>query len=72
MPCYCDIPDEEDKIKIEDRCKTRMYFDVQSLMTSTQVHKSNEMHISQFPVGDCNISPSKELSIFNLLIPILT
>lgn len=27
MPCYCDIPDENDQIEIERRCKVMMFFD---------------------------------------------
>ena len=49
MPCYCDIPDSKDQEEIQNRCKTNMYFDVQSLMTKEQIEKSKELGISKFP-----------------------
>lgn len=49
MPCYSDIPDEDDQAEIETRCKVRMYFDVQTLMTTDQCKESQKQNISMFP-----------------------
>lgn len=65
MPCYCDIPDAEDQVEIERRCKVNMYFDVQSLMTKEQVKKSNEMEISMFPLPDVNTALCQLCSILD-------
>lgn len=49
MPCYYDTPDSKNQAEIENRCKVRMYFDVQGLMTDAQIEKCKEMKISAFP-----------------------
>jgi hypothetical protein len=59
MPCYCDIPEEDDQVEIERRAKERMYFDVQSFMTKKQVMKSHKLKISMFPLPDVNTALCK-------------
>ena len=54
MPCYCDTPDEENQVEIENRCKTNMYFDSQTLLTKEQVKECNEKGIKKFPMEDIN------------------
>ena len=63
MPCYCDTPDEKDQKEIERRCKARMYFDVQSLMTNEQIKLSHEMKMSAVPIPDENTALCKLCSI---------
>lgn len=63
MPCYEDIPDEENQIEKERRCKVRMYFDVQALMTDDQIKKSKELGINAFPLPDENSALCKLCSI---------
>jgi hypothetical protein len=53
-PCYCDTPDENDQEKIEFRCKERMYFDAQEILTREQVKECEKRNIKQFPIGDVN------------------
>lgn len=65
MPCYCDIPDEDDQVEIERRCKERMYFDVQHVMTEEQIQKSQQMNISMFPLPDINTALCKLCSILD-------
>lgn len=54
MPCYCDIPDENDQIEIERRCKERMYFDAQLQLTREQAQECEKINLKQFPLGDVN------------------
>ena len=54
MPCYCDIPDENDQAEIERRCKERMYFDSQRLLTREQARECEKRHLKAFPMGDLN------------------
>lgn len=54
MPCYCDIPDSNDQKEIERRCKERMYFDAQTLLTKEQIDECSKRNIKQFPIGDVN------------------
>jgi hypothetical protein len=54
MACYCSTPDSDDQVEIERRCKVRMYFDVQEVMTVQQIDKSIEMKISKFPLDNEN------------------
>lgn len=63
MPCYCDMPDGTDQAEIERRCKERMYFDVQNLMTKEQIQKANELKIGMFPMPDVNTALCKLCSI---------
>lgn len=63
MPCYNDTPGEDDQLEIEKRCKIRMYFDVQSLMTDEQVAIANAKEISMFPLPDENTALCKLCSI---------
>lgn len=65
MPCYCDSPEENDQKEIEKRCKARMYFDVQDLMTDEQIKKSHELKIGKFPLPDVNTALCKLCSILN-------
>lgn len=54
MPCYCDIPDNDDQEEVERRCKERMYFDSQGLLTKEQVQECEKRHLKAFPMGDIN------------------
>ena len=63
MPCYCDIPDSTDQEEIERRCKERMYFDVQSLMTKEQIKESQDKGIGLLPLPDVNTALCKLCSI---------
>jgi len=54
MPCYCDIPDEEDQVEIERRAKIRMYFDTQELLTKEQIEECHKNNIGKFPMEDVN------------------
>lgn len=65
MPCYCDTPDKSNQAEIERRCKVRMYFDVQTLMTKEQIKKSQELKISKFPLLDENTALCELCSILN-------
>lgn len=54
MPCYCDVPDEENQIEIERRCKTEMYFEAQSYLTPEQVIECEKLELKRFPLGALN------------------
>lgn len=54
MPCYCDIPDEDDQVEIERRAKERMYFDAQAILTPEQVNECDKHYLKGFPIGDLN------------------
>lgn len=54
MPCYCGTPDESDQATIEKRCKDRMYFDAQGLLTREQADECEKRNLKQFPIGDVN------------------
>ena len=54
MPCYCDTPDEKDQVEIERRCKERMYFDVQEILTKEQAQECKRQNLKQFPLGNVN------------------
>ncbi len=54
MPCYCDTPDEKDQIEIEKRCKDRMYFDLQQLLTYEQAKECEKQNLKQFPTQNVN------------------
>jgi hypothetical protein len=54
MPCYCNIPDEEDQVEIERRCKENMYFDAQNLLTREQAVECEKRELKRFPIGDIN------------------
>jgi hypothetical protein len=54
MPCYCDTPDENNQAEIEKRCKTRMYFDVQELLTSEQFDECEKRNLKRFPMININ------------------
>jgi len=45
MPCYCEI---------ERRCKERMYFDSQGLLTREQAQECEKRHLKAFPMGNIN------------------
>lgn len=63
MPCYCDIPNDEDQVEIEKRAKTRMYFDALWLLTPEQIEDSIKINIPQVPVPDPNTALCKLCSI---------
>jgi hypothetical protein len=52
MPCYGDIPDESDQEEIERRCKIRMYFDAQGLLTKEQAQEKANLNV--FPLENIN------------------
>lgn len=54
MPCYCDIPNENDQVEIERRCKVRMYFDAIELITIEQAEECEKNELKQFPLGNVN------------------
>ncbi len=54
MACYCDSPESTDQKEIEKRCKERMYFDAQSLLTREQARECEKRNLKQFPLGDIN------------------
>jgi hypothetical protein len=59
MPCYCDIPNEDDQVTIEKRAKTMMYFSAIDILTFDQI-KKNCFGIFIVPLPDentalCNI-----------------
>jgi hypothetical protein len=54
MPCYCDIPDEENQAEIEKRCKINMYFDAQYILTKEQVAECEKRGLKRFPLDDVN------------------
>lgn len=54
MPCYCDIPDIGDQAEIERRCKERMYFDAQDVLTSLQLFECKMHDLKRFPMSDLN------------------
>lgn len=65
MPCYCDSPDEDDQVEIEERAKTRMYFDALCLLTDEQIKKCKKRDIKKIPVGDVNEHLCKLCKILN-------
>lgn len=52
MPCYCDVPEENEQVEIERRCKERMYFDSQKLLDINQLNQCEKRKLKRFPIGD--------------------
>jgi len=48
------MPDEDDQVEIERRCKERMYFDAQYCLTREQVKEAERQQLKQFPIGNVN------------------
>lgn len=65
MPCYCDTPNSDDQVEIEKRCKVRMYFDSQELLTHEQIIECEKKGLKQFPVGDVNEHLCKLCQVLN-------
>jgi hypothetical protein len=56
MPCYCDVPDENNQAEIEKRAKKRMYFDATTLVTQEQ---ADEHQLCFAPLPDENTALCK-------------
>ena len=54
MPCYCDIPDENDQEEIERRCKVMMYLDAPLIMTKEQLQECERQELKLFPFDHIN------------------
>jgi hypothetical protein len=61
----CDIPDFNDQLQFELRCKNNMYHKAINSMTEEQIRKYNELNIRVFPLPEPTISLCKLCSILD-------
>jgi len=54
MPCYCHTPDSSGQKEIEERCKARMYFLAQSVLTKDQIEECKKNNLKMIPMENVN------------------